>query len=534
VIACGAVVALTALGIAACGGCRSTAKSQNEAPKAPPPTLRIYAISNAAGEIEPCGCTKDQLGGVDKLAAFVAKDRAAARGSVLVGAGPMLFAAPTIEKDRAAQDAWKAQAMGEALASAGLSAWAPGFNDWAGGPDVRGAVVAANIEGKTASVLRDVAGISVGVAGVSAPAFAGSPPPGVRVGDAIDGMRKAVSDLKAQGAKIVIGLAALPRGEALRLAEAVSDLAVLVVGKPVEPAGANDTAAPPVLVGGVLVVQAANHLQSVSVVDLVVRDGDFRFRDGSGVGNADALIAIDNRIRDREARARSVQNTADRAALGADLSKLRAEKLRLSAPPPVPDGSFFRYRSVPVRSDLGSDPAVRASMTAYYRRVNDHNKAAFAGRTPPPVSPGQSGYVGADACTPCHAKAREVWDRTAHARAYGTLAAAFKEYNLDCVSCHVTGYERPGGSTVTVNDRLRNVQCETCHGPGEMHVKSPAAPGWIATGADLEACSSVCHHPPHVEGFDAKKSVLHVLGPGHGMPADAPWPSWMRDAGSFK
>ena len=40
--------------------------------------------------------------------------------------------------------------------------------------------------------------------------------------------------------EIVIGLAAVPRGEALRLAEAVPELSVLVVGKPSDGGEAND------------------------------------------------------------------------------------------------------------------------------------------------------------------------------------------------------------------------------------------------------------------------------------------------------
>ena len=29
--------------------------------------------------------------------------------------------------------------------------------------------------------------------------------------------------------------------------------------------------------------------------------------------------------------------------------------------------------------------------------------------------------------------------------------------------------------------------------------------------------TSACHHPPHVEGFDAKEKMKLVLGKGHGM-----------------
>ena len=44
-----------------------------------------------------------------------------------------------------------------------------------------------------------------------------------------------------------------------------------------------------------------------------------------------------------------------------------------------------------------------------------------------------------------------------------TLTTQFKEFNLDCVGCHVTGYGRPGGSTVTHVEKLKDVQCEACH-----------------------------------------------------------------------
>jgi hypothetical protein len=85
------------------------------------------------------------------------------------------------------------------------------------------------------------------------------------------------------------------------------------------------------------------------------------------------------------------------------------------------------------------------------------------------------------------------------------------------VSCHVTGYDRPGGSTVTHVDRLENVQCEVCHGPGSKHAANPAGPGLIVAKPDPGTCLS-CHHPPHVEQFDVVAKMQEILGPGHGMP----------------
>jgi hypothetical protein len=170
-----------------------------------------------------------------------------------------------------------------------------------------------------------------------------------------------------------------------------------------------------------------------------------------------------------------------------------------------------------MRPALGKDASVEADMLTYYKAVDDHNRVAFAGRMPPVAAPDQASYVGIDACTSCHAAARTVWNGTPHAHAYATLADQFKELNLECVSCHVTGYERPGGSTVTHVDGLKNVQCEVCHGPGSRHVQRPADKTRIVAAPDPAVCLG-CHHPPHVEGFDPGVKLREILGPGHGLP----------------
>jgi hypothetical protein len=108
------------------------------------------------------------------------------------------------------------------------------------------------------------------------------------------------------------------------------------------------------------------------------------------------------------------------------------------------------------------------------------------------------------------------WETTRHAHAYATLSSENKQFNLDCVSCHVTGYDQPGGSSVTHVDRLENVQCEVCHGPGSTHVANPERVGPPNKHPKEDLCLG-CHHPPHVEQFDAKAKMSSILGPGHGM-----------------
>ena len=166
---------------------------------------------------------------------------------------------------------------------------------------------------------------------------------------------------------------------------------------------------------------------------------------------------------------------------------------------------------------MGKDTAIHAQMVAYYERVNQNNQSALAGRMPKPPAAQQASYVGVAVCARCHAPAFRQWKHTWHANAYGTLRSLTREFNLECVGCHVTGYDIPGGSTVTHVDLLENVQCEACHGPGSRHVEDPTDEKATIAKPDDARCRD-CHHPPHVEELDATANVQRILGPGHGMP----------------
>lgn len=415
-------------------------------------------------------------------------------------------------------------------------AWAPGLNDWAAGGDALtkyvstagSSLLAGNVEGVpgvTGVVVREVSGVKVGIIGVAEPRDRGGKlPDGIRTKPALDAMKAGVEEAKKQGARVLVGLAAIPRGEALRLADAIPDLAVLVLGKPQETDHNNDAPKPPMRVGSTLVVETSNHLQTVGVVDLYVRARDtevLSFADASGIERAEELVVLAGRIRDLETRIQSWEKggkvkAEDLAARKADLEKLRAEKAKLEEPTPSPKGSYFRYKLVEVREKLGIEPAMATKLVDYYKRVNEHNRTAFADRKPAAAPEGKASYIGIEACTVCHDEERKVYDGTAHAKAYETLEKDFKEFNLDCVSCHVTGYDKPGGSTVTFVDKFKDVQCEECHGPGSLHARKPDAKGLIILKPDPQSCVSQCHHPPHVENFDPVAKMDLILGPGHG------------------
>jgi hypothetical protein len=492
-----------------------------------PPTARIYLVTDLAGALEPCGCTKDQLGGLDHFGAWVKHEQQHAPNAVVLSAGPLFFMDDKLEGDRADQDRIKAQTIARVLKGLGFAAFAPGLNDWDdGGPALSkladgsgGAMLLA--DGK--AVVRDVGGLKVGFVGYgqSRGDEANRPSPQ-------DGVRRGVEDAKRQGAQALVALAAVGRGEAKRIADAVPELTAVVVGSPKSAGEANTTAPQGEQVGDVLIVQAANHLQSVAVLDLYVREplaaGRLvKFADGTGLELSRKREEIARRIDDLHVKIAAWERDPsvaprDVAARRQELADLESQREALDVRPPPAKGSFFRYGVKEMRVALGQDPAVMADLSSYYKAVDDHNRVAFADRVPREPAPDQARYVGVDACTTCHPGPRAVWNGTSHSHAYATLADQYKEFNLECVSCHVTGYEQPGGSTVTHVDKLKDVQCEVCHGPGSKHVANPADRSRIIAHPDPSRCLD-CHHPPHVEQFDPATKMREILGPGHGMPA---------------
>lgn len=107
-------------------------------------------------------------------------------------------------------------------------------------------------------------------------------------------------------------------------------------------------------------------------------------------------------------------------------------------------------------------------------------------------------YVGSDTCADCHQHAHNVWKGTRHAGATSTLEnlkhPSGRNFDPECMMCHTVGLKHPGGYHDPVdaalwpnkpaepftaarrkkhNDKLRDVGCESCHGPASAHVKNP-------------------------------------------------------------
>jgi hypothetical protein len=81
-------------------------------------------------------------------------------------------------------------------------------------------------------------------------------------------------------------------------------------------------------------------------------------------------------------------------------------------------------------------------------------------------------YAGTEQCLACHPGAAAVWKTSAHARAFATLTGRKAQADPKCIGCHTIGFGQSSGYRREFGAaRLVDVGCESCHGPGSLHVR---------------------------------------------------------------
>jgi hypothetical protein len=108
----------------------------------------------------------------------------------------------------------------------------------------------------------------------------------------------------------------------------------------------------------------------------------------------------------------------------------------------------------------------------------------------PPALPNQSAetphieqaYVGTNQCFTCHRAQADSWSETNHAQAYAHLAEKYRN-DAACLNCHVTAFDEASGYVTGTEKDLLMVGCESCHGPGALHIDA-AQRFLLATGAE--------------------------------------------------
>ncbi|MCG8416439.1 MAG: hypothetical protein MJE77_00685 [Proteobacteria bacterium] len=520
-LAIAAVLGCAALCLSSCSA-SSTANNSSK-----PKAFTVFMTTELRGTIEPCGCNSDPLGDIARTTELITRTRQNGRDVLVLDGGSLLYSEVRVPDYLKAQEALKSSLI-ETIYREQLRASAIGLGPYdlgAGLAMVRPPRQVSNVASQSGLAVEppkvvDAGGVKIGIFGVIAPAAL--VPFGIKASAPDQAALDAVASLRKKGARLIIGLAHMTRPEAAKLARAVSGIDFLLVGqKAPEPDQITRTAQ---RIGDTYLIAPANRGQVITRLDVTVR-GTGPLSDAVGEARAAVEIAaLGQRMAalNRDLAGWKSDPSADPdfvAAKERELVELEKRKTSLQAKPlQVPDkGSFFTLEQISIRKGLPCNGPVNEAKQAYDRAAGQANSKAAAGKKPPLPAPGKPGYAGVDECENCHDEAVEFWKKTRHFKAWETLEVRNKQFNYDCISCHVTGWDQPGGSNLAVNENLRDVQCEVCHGPGSIHVAEDGAdePATVVL-VPPEALCVTCHNSEHSDTFDYRAYLRNVTGPGHG------------------
>jgi hypothetical protein len=507
--------------------CACCSKSDVQRPAGDSPRVHdftIFATAEVRGQIGPCGCTSDPLGDISRTTQLVGDARG--KGPVMfLDAGSLLYSQTPIPAHLDAEEQLKADLLADIYQNdLKVDAIGLGPADIAKGPSqLRLPRTECDANAPWTGLpgaIHEIGGAKVGVFGVIAKdAFA------VDVSDPVVAGKQAVADLKTRGAQMIVALVqASSKKDAVALVRAIGGVDLSIAGLGLAAPEPDDVEPEPTKIDSGWMVIPANRGQVVSRIDVhVVKGGPMV--EIFGADAAAAKVARDDKdlaARDAELATFAADPTADPAFVATkkrERDQLAAERDNLkNHPAQVPtDRSSLSLAQVRINKTLACSVPAQTAVTKFYEAAGKANVTAAALVPPIPVDKGKPTYVGQDACTDCHSDEAKFWQKTVHAQGWQTLVERGQQFDYECIGCHVTGFDKPGGSTLASNDKLRDVQCETCHGPGSIHVakggeEKPLA--IVKTPAD-DLCATQCHTHEHSDTFQHDAYLRDITGPGH-------------------
>ncbi len=522
--------------VAACGGKTPEPRTETNTPPVPV-TMKGNATGEATlmlmadirGVLRPCGCTVElQKGGFDRLVPYLASAREEFPNASLMHAGPMFFEEAKVDKKKAAQRVRQAEVTADFVGTTRIDVAGVTAVDVAAAKGkldtlvtkAKLRVTAANLEVAGTDVqpwqVKQVGGLKVGVFALASPEHAAELGELGKVSDPKQAAEQAIRDLSSR-ADVIVLLSALGLRNTKRLVRKVQGIHFAVVGGLGEYPDFSDEAED---VGGTRVMQFHREGRYLGRLTLKMVNGQVDFVDASTaseteIAQMDARIGVletklkgwEKKLTDKDKQVRDAKHQL--ASLKTDRDK-RAKKV-VDVPP---GKSSFSFTLVPLNWDLPQDETLVQLMKAFDEEVKQIN-LANAGTLPEP-KPGEAVYVGVDTCLECHDEAETYWKHDRHGKAWATLEKDGKTFDAECVSCHVTGYGKAGGSLVGQTKDRENVQCEACHGPGSKHAED----GDIAfiDKAPREKNCVGCHNKHHSPNFHFGRYRQKLMVPGHGLP----------------
>ncbi len=460
----------------------------------------VFITANLLGTMEPCGCSQAMRGGIAKIAKIVDDARASGAPVLLLDSGNSLFAQPAISLEERPQAMAKAHALAQAWHSMQLSLRAPGPSDDALGDEFRKGLKLPELSIGTWKMLQ-VGALHLGIVAAKDLAQA----------------RALSAKARRANSDFVIALVNSSLPELLKTAAPGSGIDLAVA------------AAQPEFSDGDRLVEAPLRIARLSTqgrslfrINLTLATPGPFLWEASDSERAKAVALLDQRIAlnraaldapDLSAESRSVRATQlnqlieRRAALAAQNQEAAPAR-----------GGLASAGFVPIESQITDAPTVKRIVEHANASIGEANLAwakAHGVDCPTPTD-GSPRVLGSEVCTTCHASAAVAWVASKHHRAYPDLVAAKKQFALDCISCHVTGWQQPGGvCRIDKTAGREQVGCESCHGAGSLHVST-------AGKAPLQRVTSDtcvrCHDDQNSPNFNYEKYLEQIRVPGHALP----------------
>ncbi len=463
---------------------------------AEPKQVTLFFSTELRGYIAPCGCSLNMRGGISRAAFQLQEARKEGHPVHFIAAGDGLFGAVSIPPEAVAQQERKAVALAQAWKAMGLDVRTVGPLD-----DVRGAAFRQSLALPELNVgeVKLLGGV------------------GIVTALNVEAANAAAVKARAQGAKFVAVLVPMPFATLLRESVNAKGMELLLSTESGGEFAAEDSR----FVGSdVKVAQVQSKGRSLLRVDVFLRD-DGRVEWLKGDGERDRELAgLDERIELLRTQVNEpMLNEQMKALRAAKLEEVIGRRAALAATSlPVPDKSnAATARFVPLESSFPKLESVAEIEKSYDADVGKLNLAYAKdkGVSCEPATKEKPGVVGTSTCIACHVEAGKVWQQTKHPLAYKALEAEGKQYHLDCVGCHVTGWKVPQGvCRIDQTTGREEVGCESCHGPGSAHVAAPKKTN-IARRVDEKTCVG-CHDRENSPHFDFEQYVEKILGSGHG------------------
>lgn len=503
-----------------------------------PPAPAVYFTSGLHGYTEPCGCTADVLlGGIDRITAFVLDSMELHPAAVKIDSGDWVFEHAEVPEHFIPQETAKASVLATAHRRMGTVFSVPGIRDLALGVEFYqermaeagmfplAANLSLNGDGQQGSHAVELDGTTVLFVGAVDPGLY-EEIEGAEAGDPVGAVQRALQGQEAD--VVVLVLQATPERSVELLGE-ISGVDFVVVGQ--EPRRGVEAE----LQGSAQMMEAYTQGRYVGRLKLYAGAAPRPFVDGRSATSEDReILRAQIELVEQDLRLLELRTSGERTPLVERMEE-RLEELedRLKAlvneGVEIPEeGRAFLYDLVPMEPGYRLDQELREARLAYNRSLAELNRDLQ--REVIPVEEGEPFFIGTAECTVCHVPANDFWETTRHSQAVATLEERDKQYDQNCIGCHVVGWEEPGGSVLgqivyeaelggrTFTKDLNNVGCESCHGPGSNHRLAPITSEGVAQNIiaqPREVQCTQCHVPEHSPRFDFDVYVQEITGPGH-------------------